>query len=50
MRNIKLIKVEADANNNKYYNMSDDGSSITTTWGRVGGHESTTKYPSYKWD
>lgn len=49
-RAVKLIKVEANANNNKYYNMVENGSEIVATWGRVGGHESTTIYPIYKWN
>ena len=46
----KLIMVTGAANNNKYYDMQDDGSTIFVKYGRVGSTECTANYPSYKWD
>ena len=38
-------------NNNKYYNMVDNGDgTMTVTYGRVGGHETSRTYPVRKWD
>lgn len=46
----KLIMVTAD-NNNKFYNMHDNGDgSFTVEWGRVGASSSRTTYPIKKWN
>jgi poly [ADP-ribose] polymerase len=37
-------------NNNKYYDMDDDGNTIHIKYGRVGVTEQTGSYPSGKWD
>lgn len=52
MRYAYLIKVEANANNNKYYEMYPDlsGTSFTVKYGRVGGHESSKPYDSRLFD
>jgi len=50
MRTVKLIKVEPGANNNKYYDMVDDGTTIHCKFGRVGASEQTASYPSRKWN
>ena len=49
MRECKLLMV-TDGNNNKYYNMKDNGSTISIEYGRVGVTKSTASYPSSKWD
>jgi len=46
----KLIMVTAD-NNNKFYNMKDNGDgTFKVEWGRVGVTSSETTYPISKWD
>lgn len=51
MTNYKyLVMVNADNNNNKFYEMSDSGSSLTVTYGRVGTPGVKKIYPSYKFD
>jgi poly [ADP-ribose] polymerase len=40
----------SENNNNKYYNMKDDGSTIHIKYGRVGVTEQIGSYPSGKWD
>lgn len=47
-REAKLLMV-TDANNNKYYNMKDDGCTISVEYGRVGATCQTASYPSSKW-
>lgn len=48
---VKLIKVEADANNNKFYTMVDNGDGTwTASWGRVGQSEQKKTYPISQWD
>lgn len=50
MNDIKLIMV-TDENNNKFYNMHDNGDgTFTATWGRVGTAGSSKTYPISKWD
>lgn len=49
MRECKLICC-TDVNNNKYYNMKCDGSTISVEYGRVGVTKSLASYPSCKWD
>jgi len=50
MRTVKLIKVEPGANNNKYYDMVENGDTIICKFGRVGASEQTASYPSRKWN
>lgn len=45
----KLIMVTAH-NNNKYYNMREEGGTIHVSYGRVGSTEAKTSYPSSKWN
>ena len=47
-RTAKLIFV-SDDNHNKYYNMIDNGSTISVEYGRVGATSMTASYPSSKW-
>jgi poly [ADP-ribose] polymerase len=53
---VKMVMVEATnistgANNNKTYQMSDNGDgSWTAEWGRVGQHMSTKVYSMHEWD
>lgn len=50
---IRLIKVEAGENNNKYYNMEKnaDGSTFNANYGRVGSSRGQNKtYPMSDWD
>ena len=48
---IYLMKVEADANNNKYYEMvENDGGMFTAKWGRVGSNPQTKDFPMRDWD
>ena len=51
MRVAKLIKVDADANNNKYYNMFEqsDGT-FKAIYGRVGSTKTVRIYEIHKWD
>ena len=44
-----LIMVTGE-NNNKFYNMVENGSVIDVTYGRVGCTGRTTTYPIYQWD
>lgn len=49
-RQVKLVMV-TDKNNNKFYDMKDDGTTITVVYGRVeGGTPQTASYPSSKWN
>jgi len=51
LKKIYLIKVEPDANNNKYYRMIEQGDgTFKAEYGRVGGHMSVEIYPMSKWD
>ena len=45
-----LIKVEPNANNNKYYEMCEEGGSIKVRYGRVNATETIRSYPGYQWD
>lgn len=48
---VRLIKVEANANNNKFYNMDDNGDGTWTAhWGRVGSNGQSKTYPMREWD
>ena len=47
-RSAKLIFV-SDDNHNKFYNMTDNGSTINVEYGRVGATSQTASYPSSKW-
>lgn len=49
MRSCKLLMI-TENNNNKYYNMEDNGSTINIEYGRVGVTKSVASYPSHKWD
>jgi len=50
MKTVKLIMVTAQ-NNNKYYDMVDNGDgTFTAIWGRVDATRTETKYPIDKWD
>ena len=51
MTNYKyLVMVDAGNNNNKFYEMSDNGNTLTVKYGRVGTPGVTKTYPSYKFD
>lgn len=51
LKKIYLIKVEPDANNNKYYRMLEVGDgTFKAEYGRVGGHMSVEIYPMSKWE
>jgi len=45
----KLIMVTG-ANNNKYYDMEENGDTIQVKYGRVGGHQTSATYSPYQWD
>lgn len=45
----KLIMV-TKANNNKYYDMTEEGNTINVKFGRVGAGSQTASYPSSRWD
>ncbi len=46
---VYLVMV-SDQNNNKYYNLENNGNgTFTAKWGRVEGHESSKVYPISKW-
>ncbi len=49
MKQCNLIMV-TEENNNKFYNMEDDGNQITVKYGRVGCKETICTYPSSKWE
>lgn len=49
MRVAKLIMI-TEENNNKFYNMTDNGSGIAVEYGRVGATCQTASYSSYEWD
>lgn len=48
-RTAKLICITED-NHNKFYNMVDDGSTISVEFGRVGATCQKASYSSYEWD
>jgi len=49
-RSVKLIMITPE-NNNKFYNMTDNGSVISVSYGRVGALNPTAaSYPSGQWD
>lgn len=49
-KTVKLIMITAD-NNNKYYNMSDNGNdTFTAEYGRIGSKAQRRTYPISKWD
>lgn len=45
-----FIKVEPNANNNKYYEMQEVGDHIDVRYGRVNATETRRSYPSYQWE
>lgn len=45
-----LIKVEPNANNNKFYRMIDNGDSFEAQYGRVGSGYQIKTYPMSKWE
>jgi poly [ADP-ribose] polymerase len=51
MESLYLVKVEAGANNNKYYRMIKNGDTFEAQYGRIGvsGYQTKT-YPISKWD
>jgi len=50
MNYVYLIKVEPDANNNKYYEMKDnEDGTFTAYYGRVGYDPQTSQYPISRW-
>jgi poly [ADP-ribose] polymerase 2/3/4 len=51
-KEVRLIKVDGDANNNKFYNMKENGDgTFTATYGRVGAAKpQTDTKPMSKWD
>lgn len=48
-RHCHLVMVTA-ANNNKYYDMTEQGDSLLVKYGRIGSTETTKTYPISKWD
>jgi poly [ADP-ribose] polymerase len=51
MKNVELVCVGTEINNNKYYRMQENADgTFTARWGRVGGHESSKVYPMKDWD
>ena len=51
MQDVHLIMVNGDANNNKFYDMHDNGNgTFTVTYGRVGNTGVTQEYPISKWN
>jgi len=51
MQSVKLIMVNGDRNNNKFYNMTDNGNgTFTAEYGRVGKSKQTKVYSIYDWD
>ena len=45
------LQMTTDKNNNKFYNMVDNGNgTFTVTWGRIGTDGSTTDYPISLWE
>lgn len=49
-RYVYFIKVEPNANNNKYYEMVESGDTIQVRYGRVNATETRRSYPSYQWN
>jgi poly [ADP-ribose] polymerase len=51
MKSLYLVKVEPGANNNKYYKMLENGSTLEVQYGRIGvtGYQ-TASYPISQWD
>ncbi|RXZ78033.1 WGR domain-containing protein [Paenibacillaceae bacterium] len=51
LNSVYLVKVEANANNNKFYRMIKDGDSFDVQFGRIGtsGYQST-RYPMSRWE
>ena len=51
MESVRLIMVNGTANNNKFYNMDDNGNgTFTAHYGRVGQAGSKKTYSIYEWD
>ena len=50
MREIYLIMVNAENNNNKFYHMKELGDMFEVRYGRVGKSETVRTYPIYDWD
>lgn len=50
MQPVYLIKVEPNANNNKYYRMIPNGDTFVVEYGRVGANSQTISYPISLWD
>ena len=51
MKQIELVKVDGNVNNNKFYKMIQESpDNFTVKWGRVGYDGTTTRYPMHKWD
>ena len=48
-RHCHLVMVTA-ANNNKYYDMTEQGDTLLVKYGRIGSTETTKTYPISKWD
>lgn len=49
-RQVELIKVDGNENNNKYYRMTEnDNGTWTAKWGRVGASENVMEYPMDQW-
>lgn len=51
MKKIKLMMVTGSANNNKFYNLSENSDgTFTVEYGRVGANAQTRTYPMSQWD
>ena len=51
LKKVYLIKVEPEANNNKFYNLFEVGDgTFRAEYGRVGGHTAVEIYPMSMWD
>lgn len=50
MNRVAKLILTSIVNNNKYYNMTETGSTIQVVYGRVGATECHATYPSCKWD
>ena len=48
-RHCHLVMVTA-INNNKYYDMTEQGDTLLVKYGRIGSTETTKTYPISKWD
>ena len=47
---VAMLVMVTSANNNKYYNMIQEGDRLTVEFGRIGSGKQTAYYPGYMWD